>query len=70
MVCRIATDSDIKSPCIGRTLHWAEDGSEIGGTVETYRDESVRGDVVRVRHQTDEKMLYTQAGHLLSNITT
>lgn len=69
MVAKIATSSDVREPCIGRMFHWGEDGSDIGGTVETYRDESVRGDVIRVRHQVDEKILYAGAGHLLSNIT-
>ena len=31
--------------------------------------EGVRGNVVRVRHDVAEKVLYTEAGHLLSNIT-
>ena len=70
MVCKIATGGDMKEPCIGRTFHWAEDGSSIGGTVETYRDEPVRSDVVRVRHDTDEIVLHVEAGHLLSNVTT
>lgn len=65
MVCRIATGQDMREPCIGRTFHWSEDGSSIGGTVETYRDEVVRGQVVRVRHQTAEVVLYPEAGHLL-----
>ncbi len=70
MVCKIATSSDMREPCIGRTFHWSDDGSSIGGTVETYREEAVRGEVVRVRHDVDEVVLYPQAGHLLSNITT
>lgn len=70
MVCRLATTSDPREPCIGRTFHWSEDGSTIGGTVESYRDETIRGDVVRVRHDVDEVILYAQAGHLLSNVTT
>lgn len=70
MVCKVATTGDMREPCIGRTFHWSDDGSTIGGTVETYRDETVRGDVVRVRHDVDEVVLYPQAGHLLSNITT
>lgn len=69
MVCRIATTNDIKEPCIGRIFHWGEDGSNIGGTVETYRDETVRSDIVRVRHDVQEKVLYTECGHLLANIT-
>ena len=70
MVCKVATTNDPKEPCIGRTFHWGGDGSTEDGTVETYRDETVRGDVVRVRHDVDEITLYAQAGHLLSNITT
>ncbi len=70
MICRVSTSADMRDPCIGRTFHWAQDGSSIGGTVESYRDERVRGDVIRVRHDVDELVLYPQAGHLLSNITT
>lgn len=70
MVCRIATGNDMRDPCIGRTFHWSEDGSSIGGSVESYRDETVRGNVIRVRHDVDEVTLYAEAGHLLGNITT
>lgn len=70
MVCKVATSGDFREPCIGRTFHWSGDGSSIGGTVENYRDESVRADIIRVRHDVDEIVLYAEAGHLLSNITT
>ena len=70
MICRIAETQNIKEPCLGRTFHWSEDGSQIGGTVETYREEPIRGEIVRVRHDVDEKMLYTAAGELLDNVTT
>lgn len=70
MVARICTTSDIREPGLGRIFHWAGDGSQLGGTVETYRDETIRGDVVRVRHEVHEKLLYTECGHLLSNVTT
>lgn len=69
MVCRISESADMADPCIGRCFHWAADGSSIGGTVESYREEAVRGGVIRVRHDVAEKVLYTEAGHLLSNIT-
>lgn len=65
MVCRVATSNDPKEPCIGRTFHWSGDGSEIDGTIETYREEKVRGDIVRVRHDVDEIVMYAQAGHLI-----
>lgn len=70
MVCKVANGGDMREPCIGRTFHWSDDGSSIGGTVESYREESNRSDIIRVRHDVDEIVLYTEAGHLLSNITT
>ena len=69
-VARIAETDNIKEPCVGRTFHWSEDGSSIGGTAETYREENVRGNVVRCRLDVDRKLLYTAALQLLSNITT
>lgn len=65
MICKVATGSDFREPCIGRTFHWSEDGSGVDGAFETYRDEVVRANVVRVRQDVDEVVLYPQAGHLL-----
>lgn len=65
MVCRVATGADFREPCIGRTFHWGADGSTLDGAIESYRDEIVRGNVIRVRHDVDEVVLYAQAGHLL-----
>lgn len=70
MVCRVAETDDFREPCIGRTFHYAGDGSSPNGMIETYREEAVRSDIVRVRHDVDEVILYKEAGHLLSNITT
>ena len=69
MVCRVATSNDMHEACIARTFHWGADGSSVGGTVESYRDETVRGEIIRVRHDVDEVVMYPEAGHLLSNIT-
>jgi hypothetical protein len=69
MICKTGDDRDIRKPVVGRTFHWGVDGSTPGGTVESYRDEPVRGDIIRVRHETHEKVIYAQLGHLLSNIT-
>jgi hypothetical protein len=70
MVARIVGSNDIREPGLGRTFHWGEDGSSIGGTIESYRDETVRGDVIRCRHDVDEKLLVTEAAQLLDNVTT
>lgn len=68
-ICRLVTGGNLREAGLGRTFHWAEDGSQIGGTIESYREESVRGEVIRVRHDVDEKLLLTAAAHLLDNIT-
>ena len=68
MLGRFARTSNPEEPCLSRTLHWSEDGSEIGGTIEMYYEDSSRGDVVRVRHETQEKLFYTALGHLFTNV--
>lgn len=58
----------LKEPVVGRTFLWTEDSPQ-NLITESYRDESVRGDIYRVRHNTDSKFIFTGAGYLLSNIT-
>ena len=70
MVFAAASSPDIREACLGRTFHYGGDGSSQAGTVEMYRDEVVRADIVRVRHDVDEKILYPEVGQLLKNITT
>lgn len=68
MVCRTASSEDMSEPCIGRSFHWTEDGGPHSGLLEIYRQEDVRSDVVRVRHWSAEKLLYTEMGHLIPNV--
>ena len=65
-VGRVATTQDFKEPCVGRTFHWSGDGSSPTATVESYRDERVRGTVIRVRMDTAEQLLYANAGYVLT----
>lgn len=48
----------------GRTMVWSKDGTGLY-TTETYRSEPRRGDMVRVRHHTAEKMVNANAGILI-----
>jgi hypothetical protein len=72
-VCRIAEgpDSDVLEPCIGRQFMWNDGagGEEI--IVEEYRDEARRSDMLRVRHDSVEKMLvsYDDSGSVKSAIS-
>lgn len=60
--------NDPQEPCYGRTFHYSEDGSSIGATLETYRDEEARGDVVRARMETDEVEMYAEMGQLITGV--
>jgi hypothetical protein len=68
MVAKLATTNNIKEPCVGRSFHWAQDGSTPGGTMETYDDAKLRGEVVRCRHDVHEKVIAAAFGHLISNV--
>jgi len=76
MVARVATTDDPMEPCVGRTFIWSGDGpsapggGELACIVEEYREEKVRGSVVRARNDRDIVVLYAQAAHLLSNAIT
>lgn len=63
-----ARTNRIEEPCLARTIHWGEDGSTIGGQMETYYEDQSRGDIVRVRHDSQERVMYTSLGHLFSNV--
>ena len=69
LLLRVCTTNDLREPCLGRTFHFTGDGSSEGGTVEMYRDESRRSDIIRARLDLDEKVIYTAMGYLMSNIT-
>ena len=52
---------EISAGGAGRTFVWTKDGSGLF-TTETYRSEPRRGDMVRVRHHTSEKVVNKNAG--------
>lgn len=61
-------DSGIEIPSAARTMLWVPDSPDLV-VVESYRDESVRGDVLRVRQNTDE-VLTASVDLLAYEITT
>jgi hypothetical protein len=50
----------------GRTLVWTGDTGGAPFVTETYRDENVRSDVIRVRSNLDEKIVNARAGTLIT----
>ena len=77
MVARVAVTDDPQESCVGRTFIWTGDGpggvgddEELAILTEEYRDEKVRGSVLRARNDRDIVVMYAQAAHLMSNVTT
>ncbi len=67
-VFKTASSNDFRELCIGRTLHWSEDGSELRGRVEQYRNESRRSDVFRVRQHVGEETIDLATGYILTAV--
>ena len=74
-LARVAMTDDPQEPCVGRTFIWTEDGpgvpgddSELAVLVEEYREEGIRGSVIRARNDRDMQIMYTSAAHLLTNV--
>lgn len=59
---------DMRRPRLMNTFHFTADGSQIGGYVETYRDEAKRSDIVRTRMDTDEKLVYSDCGQVITGV--
>jgi hypothetical protein len=63
-VCHVPANPELDLPAVGRSFLWADDSQE-NVMVETYRDDDRRGDWVRVRQNTDEKLIDSAFGFLL-----
>lgn len=56
-------------PCFMRTLHWGEDGGNIGESFDRYYNESKRSDVVRQRMQTAELVVNTRLCQRITGVS-
>jgi hypothetical protein len=75
MLAKVATSDNPLEPSIGHTFLWNEDGpgalgseEELAVLVEEWRDENVRGSKYRARNDRGEKVMYKEAGHLLTGL--
>jgi len=65
LLAHIDRSGDIEAPTYGRSFHWAGDGSLPQGRIEDYPEVSIRGRVIRARHQVGEKVVHRAAGWLV-----
>ena len=70
MLCITASGPDITQPSVGRTFLWTEDSPQ-NPIVEQYRDETVRSEIFRVRHNVGEQLIQSKntSGTVVSNIS-
>lgn len=76
MICRVATTDDPREVCIGRTFMYSDENAEqasgldgaIAVLMEEYRDDGVRGNVMRARCDYNEKIIHPEAGHLVTDV--
>ncbi len=68
LIAKLCTSGDLREPCLGRTFHFVEDGSSQGVTVEQYRDEARRADIIRARMDYDVKTIHSVCGYLMTGL--
>jgi hypothetical protein len=59
---------DLREPVVGRTFLWEEDSPELFVT-EQYEEPQTRSQVYRVRHHTDERLVYAGVGRLITGVS-
>lgn len=63
---------DLEKPNAMRTMLWTapqeSGGGEVGSYIESYRDDTIKSDVHRSLHHTDEKVTGVDFGYILENV--
>lgn len=62
----VSSSGSLRAPTLGKTIHWGEDGSSIGGVIESWYDRDKRATKIRVRMETQELIVWQQLGRLLN----
>jgi hypothetical protein len=65
---RVNASADLQVPCIGRTFRWTNEQPAGTLVTEAYREEKIRSNVIRVRGDMVEKIVFAGAGYLMGNI--
>lgn len=68
LVFKRTNTQDLREVGLGRTFHWGEDDSMPNGFVESYEEPQIRSEIIRVRHQVHEKLLYKEVGWLIQGL--
>jgi hypothetical protein len=65
---RVYGGMDLEVPCVGRTFRWTAEQPAGTLVTEAYREEKIRSNVIRVRGDMVEKLVFAGAGYLIGNV--
>ncbi|MDM4014969.1 major capsid protein [Roseiconus lacunae] len=68
LVLRAASGPDIQAPAFGRTFVYSDVAGDFDPVPESYREEKVSGDVVRLQHESQEKVLYPELAEVITGV--
>lgn len=66
LVCYVDPSNDVMTATAGKTFIWEPGGGQ--GSIDTYRDEPAKSDVVREMEQWDQKATATDCGYFLADV--
>lgn len=64
---KVSASMDLKDPAIGRTFLWEADSPQ-EVVVEQYREEQIRSDIFRARHNVDEAFMFIGAAYIFEDV--
>lgn len=70
IVAHRETSQNLMAPNFGRTFAWVGETGPDGVLVESYRQDEIRSDVHRARHDVDEKLVAPKAAYVLKDALT
>lgn len=68
IIAYVDSSPDLQVPTFGRIFSWSEEVGSEGTIVESFRDDDIRSDVVRVRNDADEKLVAAACGYRLTGV--
>ncbi len=72
LLAHVQPGQDLSLLNFGRTFYWNQFGApgeaDVPMLIESYRDDTVKSDVHRAQHYTDEKLVGADAGYLLTDV--
>lgn len=70
LLLRTAMTNDMREPCFGRTVVYSGIAGDFDPVPETYREENVVATIVRMRHESEEKVLYPEMAEVITGLET